>query len=420
MQGRKESTVRYIINSQVVLSRAPDGPLRAHIGPFAQSQSVQGYARHSICQQVRLAAGFSHWLEQQGIPLCHISSDHLSRYLRDRARRGRSCSGDAAALRHVLDFLRHDGVIAAEKVATRPPTPAERCVHAYAQYLCDARALARATIINYVSFIGGFLTDRFGTGPVKLACLKAGDIVRFVQQQAPHLHLKRAKLMTTALRSFLRYARYRGDVALDLAAAVPIVANWSMPSIPRAIPSNQVRQLLASIDRHSAIGRRDYAIVLLLARLGLRSGEVAFLELEDINWNAGQVSVRGKRDQRTALPLPADVGAAVAAYLRDGRPRSTSRRVFLRSKGPIRGFLSSCGIGSIIRHALHRAGIQAPTKGAHQFRHALATQMLRRGASLTEIGEVLRHRNPQTTTIYAKVDLKALRTLALPWPGGGR
>jgi site-specific recombinase XerD len=255
---------------------------------------------------------------------------------------------------------------------------------------------------------------------VKLACLKAGDIVRFVQQQAPHLHLKRAKLMTTALRSFLRYARYRGDVALDLAAAVPIVANWSMPSIPRAIPSNQVRQLLASIDRRSAIGRRDYAIVLLLARLGLRSGEVAFLELEDINWDAGQVSVRGKRDQRTALPLPADVGAAIAAYLRDGRPRSTSRRVFLRSKAPIRGFLSSSGIGSIIQHALHRAGIQAPTKGAHQFRHALATQMLRHGASLTEIGEVLRHRNLQTTTIYAKVDLKALRTLALPWPGGGR
>jgi len=412
--------VRYIINSQVVLSRAPDGPLGAHIGPFAQSQSVQGYARHSICQQVRLAAGFSHWLEQQGIPLCHISSDHLSRYLRDRARLGRSCSGDAAALRHVLDFLRHDGVIAAEKVAARPLTPAERCVHAYAQYLRDACALARATIINYVPFIRGFLTDRFGTGPVKLACLKAGDIVRFVQRQAPHLHLKRAKLLTTALRSFLRYARYCGDVALDLAAAVPIVANWSMPSIPRAIGAEQVRQLLTSIDRRTAIGRRDYAIVLLLARLGLRSGEVAFLELEDINWDAGQVSVQGKRDQRTALPLPADVGAAIAAYLRDGRPRSTSRRVFLRSKAPIRGFLSSCGIGSIIRHALYRAGLQAPTKGAHQFRHALATQMLRHGASLTEIGEVLRHRNPQTTTIYAKVDLKALRTLALPWPGGGR
>ena len=244
--------------------------------------------------------------------------------------------------------------------------------------------------------------------------------MRFVQRQAPHLHLKRAKLLTTSLRSFLRYARYRGEVTLDLAAAVPIVANWSMSSIPRAIGADQVRQLLASLDRSTAIGRRDYAIVLLLARLGLRSGEVASLELDDIDWKAGQVSVRGKCGQRTALPLPPDVGKAIAAYLRHGRPRSTSRRVFLRARAPIRGFLGQCAIGSIIRHALQRAGIQAPTKGAHQFRHGLATQMLRRGASLTEIGEILRHRNPQTTMIYAKVDLKALRTLALPWPGGAR
>ena len=181
-----------------------------------------------------------------------------------------------------------------------------------------------------------------------------------------------------------------------------------------------MRQLLASIDRRTAIGRRDYAILLLLARLGLRSGEVAFLELDDIDWSAGQLSVRGKGGQRTELPLPADVGKAIAAYLRHGRPRSTSRRVFLRGKAPIRGFLGQCGIGSIVRHSLQRAGIDAPTTGAHQFRHGLATEMLRQGASLSEIGEVLGHRHPQTTTIYAKVDLKALRTLALPWPGGVR
>jgi len=222
-------------------------------------------------------------------------------------------------------------VIPAEKNAALRPTAAEGCAREYAQYLRDARALARATIVNYVSFIRGFLTDRFAAGPVRLARLSASDVVRFVQQQAPQLHLKRAKLLTTALRSFLRYARYRGEVALDLAAAVPIVANWSISSIPRAIGASQVRQLLASIDRHTAIGRRDYAIVLLLARLGLRSGEVAFLKLDDLDWNVGQVSVRGKRDQRTALPLPADVGAAIAAYLRDGRPRCTSRRVFLRN-----------------------------------------------------------------------------------------
>jgi integrase/recombinase XerD len=412
--------MKYIITDHVVLSRVPDGPLAARIGPFAQSQSAQGYARSSIHRQVLLASGLSHWLQQQGVALRHVNSDHLSRYLRTRARRVRACPGDAAALRHLLDFLRREGVIPKEKIVACRPTAAEGCAREYAQYLRDMRSLARATIVNYVSFIRGFLTDRFGVGPVRLARLNAGDVVRFVQQQAPRLHLKRAKLLTTALRSFLRYARYRGEVVLDLAAAVPIVANWSMPSIPRAIGLSQVRQLLASIDRHTAIGRRDYAIVLLLARLGLRSSEVAFLELDDIDWNVGQVSVRGKRDQRAALPLPADVGAAIAAYLRCGRPHNTSRRVFLRSKAPTRGFLSQCAIGSIIRHALLHAGIQAPTKGAHQFRHALATEMLRHGASLTEIGEVLRHRDPQTTTIYAKVDLTALRKLALPWPGGAR
>jgi site-specific recombinase XerD len=412
--------VKYTINNEVVLSRAPDGPLAVHIGAFAQSRRAQGYTRGSVHRQVRLAAEFSRWLKQQGLDVRQVRADHPSGYLRDRARRVRPCLGDAAALRHLLAFLRHTGVMVPEKPPVRRLTPVERCANAYEQYLRDARALARQTIVNYVPFIRGFLTDRFGEGPVRLARLNASDVVRFVQRQAARLHLKRAKLLTTALRSFLRYARYRGEVALDLAAAVPIVANWSMASIPRAIGQDQIRHLLASIDRRTATGRRDYAIVLLLARLGLRAGEVAFLDLEDIDWAAGQVSVRGKRGQRTALPLPTDVGAAIAAYLRHGRPPSTSRRVFLRGRAPLCGFASQGGIGSLIRHALQRAGIQAPTTGAHQFRHALATQMLRRGASLTEIGEILRHRSPQTTTIYAKVDLTALRTLALPWPGGVR
>lgn len=178
--------------------------------------------------------------------------------------------------------------------------------------------------------------------------------------------------------------------------------------------------MLASIDRHTAMGRRDYAILLLLARLGLRSGEVAFLELDDLEWNAGQLSVRGKSGPRSDLPLPPEVGKAIAAYLRRGRPQSPSRRVFLRAKAPLRGFRGSCGVGSIVRHCLQRAGLDAPTYGAHQFRHGLATELLRQGASLGEIGELLGHHSPQTTKIYTKVDLDALRTLALPWPGGAR
>ena len=412
--------MKHIIDDDVVLSRPLEGPLATQIAAFARYAREEGYARQSRYRRVLLAAGFSRWLGQRAVRRRRVSSEHPKRYLRFRARRVQVHNGDAAALRQFLGFLRRHGVIPAEKVSPGLLTPVEQEARAFEYYLRNERALVRATCVNYVPFVRGLLTDRFGRGPVALSRLCAGDVVRFVQRQASHLHLKRAKLMTTALRSFLRYARYRGEMTLDLAAAVPIVANWSMPSIPRAIPADQVRQLLASIDRRTATGRRDYAIVLLLARLGLRSGEVAFLELDDIDWEAGQVSVRGKRGPKTALPLPVDVGEAIAAYLRHGRPRSTDRRVFVRSKAPIRGFLSQCAIGSIIRHALQRAGIQAPTTGAHQFRHALATQMLRHGASLTEIGELLRHRSPQTTTIYAKVDLNALRTLALPWPGGVR
>lgn len=410
--------MKYFVISQVVLSQPPEGPLAAHLVSFARSVSEQGYGLYSLKRQIRIAAGFSRWLKNIGVAVRSICSAHPERYLRYRARRVRLCRGDAAALTHLIDYLRREGVIPAEKESAPRLTPAERCAHAYAQYLREGRALARATIVNYVPFIRDFLEDCFGDGRVTLARLRASDVVRFVQRQASRLQRKRAKLMTAALRSFLRYVRYRGATTLDLVAAVPVVANWSMTSIPRAIAAAQVRQLLASIDRRTATGRRDYAILLLLARLGLRASEVVLLELDDIDWNMGRLSVHGKSGRRTELPLPTDVGKAIAAYLRQGRPSSTSRRVFLRAKAPIRGFLGACGIGSIVRHSLARAGIKAPTAGAHQFRHGLATEMLRRGASLSEIGELLGHRHPQTTTIYTKVDIQALRTLALPWPGG--
>jgi integrase/recombinase XerD len=412
--------VRYNVDDQVVLLRAPEGPLAAYIKQFAASLGEQGYASDSIHRQVLIAVGFSEWLKRQEVALPGITSEQPARYLRYRARRVRPSQGDAAALHHLLALLRGHGAIPAEKISVRRLTPGERCTEAYELYLREVRGLAKATIINYVPFIREFLKDHCGDGPIALSKLCAGDIARFVQRQASHLHRKRAKLLTTALRSFFRYARYLGRTKLDLAAAVPAVADWSMASIPRAISAEQVRQLLASIDRRTAMGCRDYAILVLLARLGLRSGEVASLELDNIDWNTGQLSVRGKSGQRSELPLPAEVGAAISVYLRRGRPQSTSRRVFLRAKAPIRGFRGPSSVGSIVRHRLQRAGLNAPTRGAHQFRHGLATQMLRQGASLDEIGEVLGHHNPQTTTIYTKVDLDALRALAMPWPGGVR
>lgn len=412
--------MKYIINDHLVLSLVPEGPLAAYLNPFAELLSLQGYAQRYIHRQVMLAACFSRWIKQSDVQPRRIASEHPTRFLRCRYRRRRPNQGDRAALGHFIEFLRREKVISAEKIPIRQPTPAEQCAQEYKQYLREERVLAEATIVNYVPFIDRFLNDRFGAGPVKLSSLRATDVIGFVQRQAPQLQLKRAKLLTTALRSFLQYARYRGAIQLDLATVVPCVANWSMPSIPRGIATDQVRRLLSQIDRRTAVGRRDDAILLLLARLGLRSGEVAFLELEDIDWKAGCLSVHGKSGRRTQLPLPKEVGEAIVAYLRDGRPQSTSRRVFLRARAPVRGFLTQCAVGSIVRHAILRAGIEAPTTGAHQFRHALATQMLRQGASLAQIGELLGHKSPETTKIYTKVDLDALRTLALPWPGGVR
>ena len=409
----------YIVDGDIRLSQPPTGPLAAQIEGFAKWARDQGYARCSRCLQVRLAACFSRWLGQQATSGRRVSAEHSARYLRSRGRRIKIHRGAAAALRQFLDFLQIEGVIPAEKVARRL-SPVEQETQAFEAYLRNDRMLADATIGYYVPFLRRFLANRFGKGRVTLSRLCAGDVVRFVQRQAPRLHVKRAKQLTTALRSFLHYARYHGAIALDLAAAVPTVANWSMSSIPRAIPGDAVRQLLASISRRTAVGRRDYAILLVLARLGLRASELVRLELDDIDWDAGQVSVRGKGGYRTALPLPADVGEAIAAYLRHGRPPSPCRRVFLRARAPIRGFRGPSAVASVVRKGLVRAGVSAPTKGAHQFRHGLATEMLRHGASLTEIGEVLRHRSPETTKIYTKVDLEALRRLALPWPGGGR
>jgi integrase/recombinase XerD len=353
----------FAISSQVVLSRAPEGPLAGYIASFADSLSAMGYATDSIHRQVQIGACFSQWLGQRAVTPQGITSGHLTRYLRYRARRCRPCRGDAAALIHLMDFLRRESVISPEKIAVHEQGSIARCIDAYEVYLREGRALATATIINYVPFARDFLRHCFGAKPADLSCLSAADVLRFVQRQAPRLHRKRAKLMTAALRSFLRYARFCGDVDVDLAAAVPVVPNWSMTTIPRAIAPDQVRQLLASIDRGTGTGRRDYAILLLLARLGLRSGEVASLELDDIDWQAGQLSVHGKSGRRNELPLTNEVGKAIAAYLKNGRPRSTSRCVFLRARAPVRGFQGAGGIGSIVRHSLQRICIDTPSMG---------------------------------------------------------
>jgi site-specific recombinase XerD len=226
--------------------------------------------------------------------------------------------------------------------------------------------------------------------------------------------------MASGLRSFFRFLYQRGEIARDLATSVPTVANWRLSELPKFIEPEHVERLLKACRQDTPSGQRDYTILLLLARLGLRAGEVVHLELDDIDWEKGEISVRGKSVRQDRLPIPQDVGEALARYLHQGRPRCPSRRVFIRLKAPRQGFTGSAAVDDVFRRALGRAGLSLTRKGSHLLRHGLATRMLRGGATLAEIGEILRHQLPSTTEIYAKVDVAALRALALPWKGGAR
>ena len=406
--------------NQLVRPQWRGGPLADWLDAFADWTAARGYAPSTSHRMILLASCFSQWLKQEAIAIADINPDHATRYLRHRAQRLRPRQHDRTSLRHFLDLLQREGVLSFEDAPTDPLTDAERCVQAYERYLQQTRGLAPTTRATYVPFVRSFLHHRFDSGPVTLSSVDADDVVRFVRHMAPGLRPKRAKLLATALRSFLRYACHLGEVGPELAAAVPVVANWSMTRIPRGISSDQVAKLLAGTNRGSATGRRDHAILTLLARLGLRASEIQLLELDDIDWVNGTLRLRTKGGRCNMFPLFEEVGEAIVDYLRHGRPTCPDRRVFLRARAPIEGFRRSSSISCIVRHAIKRAGVDAPTGGAHQFRHGLATEMLKGGASLGEIGDVLGHAHPDTTRIYAKVDLEALRPLALPWPGGVR
>jgi site-specific recombinase XerD len=247
--------------------------------------------------------------------------------------------------------------------------------------------------------------------------MTAADVSGFMTRQAARLSPRGLERAATSLRSFFGFALAEGLIDRPLASAVPSAARWSGAGLPRSLTPRQVNALLASCDRRTPTGRRDYAILVLLVRLGLRAAEVAALRLDDIDWRAGEIVVRGKGRTEERLPLPADVGAAVAAYLRRGRPRRAEREVFLRASAPLRG-LAPEGVSEVVRAASERAGLGS--FGAHRLRHTAGTQMLQAGASLSEVAQVLRHRRVATTAIYAKVDHRALRALAMPWPGNPR
>ncbi|TKB23082.1 integrase [Desulfopila sp. IMCC35006] len=402
------------------LSQGMDnGPLGCIIPAYAALLSEQGYTEHSAYQQLRFLNDMSQWLHQQRIQVVDLSGQTIHRYIQSRHQRFGPRRDEAAILRRLVQLLHAHCLLPVE--ATRiPDNPRQQIENDYDCYLSEERGLSVSTRVNYRLFIQRFLSFQYGDNSACLADLKAENVIRFIQNQAGRLSPKRAALMVTALRSFFRYLHYRGDITKDLAACVPTIPNWQFSTLPKFLQPGQVQQVLSQCDRSTAQGRRDYAILLLLARLGLRACEIVSMTLDDIHWQVGEISIQGKGNRSALLPLPPDVGQAVADYLEKDRPTCSTRSVFIRMKAPRRGFANSEAISTIVARTLKKAGIDSPHTGAHLFRHTFATEMLRGGATLAEIALLLRHSSINTTTLYAKVDLTALQTLAQPWPGGAK
>jgi site-specific recombinase XerD len=392
-------------------------PLDRVLPAYAAHLSQQGYTQQTAHLQLHFLAHLNRWLYRQRLQATDLTMPTFHRYLRSRHRRFRPRRDEMSILSKLLHLLHTEGLLP-NKTPPSCNNPRQRVEQNFDHYLSEERGLSMATRINYRVFVERFLSAHFGRRPVRFTALHAKDVLRFVRNQAPHLSPKRAGLMVTALRSFFRYLRHRGDLTTDLAACVPTIANWQLSSLPKFLQPHQVREVLRQCDRRTAQGRRDYAILLLLSRLGLRACEIVSLTLEDIDWQAGEFTIQGKGNRMARLPLPPDVGQAIATYLKKNRPACSSRRVFIRLKAPRHGFANSEAISTLVTRALKKAGIDSPYTGAHLFRYTLATQMLRQGASLADIAHLLRHRSFNTTALYAKVDLMALQPLSQPWPGG--
>lgn len=398
-------------------TRQPVGPLHSHIATFAESLAGQGYSDYASDQKVRLLTSLDRWFLQRRARLEDFDEKHIEQFLHHRRNQGHGRGGDLLTLRSLLRDLREAKIISFP-VTKHDESAIDRLQASFSQYLVDERGLSPGTLVWCLFETRRFLFERFGNDPVSLSELTSEYVSQFVVRRAHSSSPRGVQRTGTALRCFLRFLLQRGDIAKNLAASVPKVANWSFAGLPKYMSPAEVELLLKSCSNETAEGRRTRAILLLLARLGLRAGEVVHMTLDDIDWDAGDLLIHGKSGRQDRLPIPADVGKALATYLRHVRPVCLSRRVFIRLNAPHQGLAGTSNIGYVLRRALKKAGLNPSFKGTHLLRHSLATRMLRGGASLTEIGKILRHQLPSTTAIYAKVDLAALRALAQPWPGG--
>ncbi len=404
----------------VAIRRLRSGLFGALLDQFGEVLVERGYARSSAWSQLKLLGKFDRWLVREKHTLFDIDDKVVDEFIELRRRADVFRKGDPVTIRRFVEHLRDRGIIA-RPVVVDEPSEIQRLKERYAKFLREERGLSPLTLENYWPFPSCFLSTRFGDGPLKLKELTPADVSDFVVRHAQIVSPGRMKMLPTALRSFFRFLFQKGEVGIDLAAVVPTIKQHRQTGLPKFLSAEDVERLVATCDRSTPSGRRDYAMFLLFARLGLRAGEVAALDLDHINWRSGELLIPGKGLLHDRLPLLPDVGEALAEYLQRDRPDVSSRRVFIRLKAPYAELSVGSTVSTIVKRAVKRAGIQVPMGGAHLFRHSLATNMLRGGASMAEIGEVLRHRSPNTTEIYAKVDSDGLRALAHPWPavGGG-
>jgi len=386
------------------------GPLASFAEGFSAELLGRGYSLRSVQSQLELVAQMSRWMGSEGVDVEGLSPRVLRRFLVERRQRY-ATEVSAERLGPLLDYLGGLGLL---PVAEQDePTAVDRVLEDFCRYLLQERGLVNGSVQLYAGVARRFLAGRSEPLADDLAQLSADAINAFVLGESRRVKPRTAETVVCALRALLRFLHVQGWVRAPLAEAVPSVPQ-RREGLPRGIPVSQVKLLLDSCDRSTTVGLRDFAILMLMARLGLRCGEVAGLRLDDLDWRAGEIVIRGKRSRTDRLPLPWDVGEAMANYLRHARRPGFGPTVFLRVQAPITG-LSGDGVSEVVHRTAQRAGIH-PLR-AHRLRHTIATELGRRGASLPEIGQVLRHQSIETTAIYAKVDRAALEKLALPWPG---
>jgi len=394
------------------------GPLEPYAEAFCGELAGQGYSPDAAAVHLQVMGHLSGWLAGQGLGGSALTPAMVDAYVAER--RSARCANHrtSRALAPLLGFLRRREVVPAP-VPPSPTAPVEMVLARYARWLAAERGLAEATIRRNVELVRPFLAGRERAGRVELEHLTAGEVTAFVVARCHNARGGTTPRMVGALRSLLRFLHVEGLIDQPLATAVPSVTGWKLAGLPKALQADQVTALLASCDQHTVVGRRDLAILTMLVRLGLRASEAAAMRLDDIDWRRGEITVHGKGNRHDRLPLPADVGQAIVAWLTAGRPDTTTtgggREVFVRVRAP-RQALTRGAVTQVVARAGQRAGL-GPIH-AHRLRHTAATGMLRGGGSLGEIGQVLRHRHTLTTAIYAKVDIDALRPLARPWPAG--